>query len=104
MEFKLHQIKVKRSLERKRMQELLIKITLSIALSFTLIFTSVSVFQTVNKKYQTITVKKGDTLWNIADRINNGKDVRGLVSEISSVNGIQPNNVMSGQQIMVPVF
>jgi|GEM_PF-1003778 len=103
MEMKLHAVKVKKAMERKRMQELAIKIIASIAICFTLIFATVIATQAINKKYQTVIVKKGETVWNIAHRVAEGKDVRGLVSEISSVNGIDPDYVVSGQEIIVPI-
>jgi len=98
-----HETKVRRASELKRRQEFIIKIFISVMICFTLILATVTVTQAINKKYQTIIIKKGETIWNIASKISNGKDVKSLVSEISSVNGIQADFVKSGQKIIVPV-
>ncbi|MEI6131567.1 MAG: LysM peptidoglycan-binding domain-containing protein [Bacillota bacterium] len=103
MEAKLHLIKVKRANERRRKQEKIIKFVVGIVLIFSLIFVTVVVAQAVTKKYQTVIVKKGDTVWNIANRVGEGKNVRVLVNEISIANGIDEDMVVSGQRILVPV-
>ncbi len=104
MEMKLHEVKVRKALARKRSQEKLIKIILTIVVAISLIFAAVVVTQAASKKYQTIIVKRGDTVWNIANSLSDGKNVRSLVNEISNVNGINPDQVMTGQEIVVPVY
>ena len=89
---------------RKRNQEKLIKIIFTIVVAISLIFAAVVVTQAASKKYQTIIVKRGDTVWNIANTLSNGKSVRSLVNEISDVNGIDPDRVITGQEIKVPVI
>ena len=104
MEMKLHEVKVRKALARKRSQEKLIKIILTIVVAISLIFAAVVVTQAASKKYQTIIVKRGDTVWNIANSLSDGKNVRSLVNEISTVNGINPDQVVTGQEIVVPVY
>jgi len=104
MELKLHEVKVRKALARKRSQEKLIKIILTIVVAISLIFAAVVVTQAASKKYQTIIVKRGDTVWNIANSLSDGKNVRSLVNEISNVNGINPDQVVTGQEIVVPVY
>jgi len=53
--------------------------------------------------FVTVTVAPGESLWSLASRLADGKDVRGLVDEIVSVNSLQSGDITAGQKIRVPL-
>ncbi len=55
-------------------------------------------------QYDTVVVKPGDTLWNIASSHNtNGTDIRELIYEISSINELSGEFIVPGQTLMIPI-
>jgi Tfp pilus assembly protein FimV len=50
-----------------------------------------------------VTVRPGDTLWSIADRITpKGQDVRITVAQIRSLNGLRDGTVRAGSRLRLP--
>jgi LysM repeat protein len=49
-----------------------------------------------------VMVGSGDTLWDIAARIADDGDVRGMVHEIEELNALDSGMVTAGQQLRVP--
>jgi hypothetical protein len=63
----------------------------------------------INLKYYTgITVKSGDTLWNIADEYidyNKYKDKEAYISEVCSINNLEEAaEIRAGQRLIVPYY
>jgi LysM repeat protein len=55
-------------------------------------------------RYETVVVKRGDTVWDIAGKYNDGtKDNRVIVKQISTLNAIESGKIYPGQTIQVPV-
>lgn len=54
------------------------------------------------KGYKTVTVKSGDTLWNICND-NLKVDTRRVINEVQQVNGIG-SNIKAGMVIKVPIY
>jgi nucleoid-associated protein YgaU len=52
---------------------------------------------------QVVVVQAGDTLWSIAERVRPGDDPREVVSEIATVNGVQPGGLTVGASLVVPL-
>ncbi len=51
----------------------------------------------------TVTVRPGQTLWDIASRVSPGADVRATVDEIAELNHLQSaGDVQAGRQLLVP--
>ncbi|HET6910243.1 MAG TPA: LysM peptidoglycan-binding domain-containing protein [Mycobacteriales bacterium] len=50
----------------------------------------------------TVTVKPGETLWQIAARVAPSADRRALVAQIEQLNGIGDGKVLVGQQLRLP--
>jgi nucleoid-associated protein YgaU len=50
-----------------------------------------------------VTVRPGDTLWSIADRITpRGQDVRITVAQIRALNGLHDGTVRAGSRLRLP--
>ncbi|MBQ9016440.1 MAG: LysM peptidoglycan-binding domain-containing protein [Firmicutes bacterium] len=57
----------------------------------------------VTTDYTTYTVCAGDTLWDIADRVNyHNTDTRKIVHVISQTNGIRPDELQPGMVLSIP--
>lgn len=55
--------------------------------------------------YETVIVKTGDTLWDIASKYVDAKtDIRMFIYDISVVNEIQNGQLIPGQEILIPMF
>jgi LysM repeat protein len=53
--------------------------------------------------YTTVTVKTGDSLWNIADaRTANGGDVQATIDAIIAVNHLSGAAIIPGQRLQIP--
>jgi LysM repeat protein len=53
--------------------------------------------------YTTVTVKSGDSLWNIADaRITPGGDVQAAVDAIIAVNHLDGASITPGERLRIP--
>jgi len=102
MERKLHEIKVRKARLKKRQQEKLIKIIFSIVIIMLIAFGSISIANAYGQKYQTIIIKKGDTVWSIAKHVNSVRDTRDIVNEIVNANNISPDFVKPGEKLIVP--
>ena len=50
-----------------------------------------------------ITVRDGDTLWNIAQRYTTGNNIRRTIFEIEQINDIRRSIIHPGQQLKIPV-
>ncbi len=77
-----------------------------LAAAFMVMFTQLgwSYYHT-NSQYVTIQVHKGDTVWDIASAATNDKsDVRSVVYDIVSTNGLADNeDIHPGQMLKIPV-
>lgn len=61
------------------------------------------------KEYITISVINGDTLWNIAENLQNNneyysnKDIRYIISDIKNINNLTTSNLYIGQELIIPI-
>ena len=53
--------------------------------------------------YVTVTLAPGETLWSLAQALNDGGDVRELVDTIIKVNGLSSSDIAVGSKIRVPL-
>ncbi len=54
-------------------------------------------------RYTEVTVREGDTLWELAlDHGNQDKDVREVIYDICLANGIKAGDIRPGQILMIP--
>lgn len=48
-------------------------------------------------------VTSGDTLWSIAEStVDDGEDIRQVVSELKALNGLQGSRIVPGQALIIP--
>ena len=52
---------------------------------------------------QRITVRPGETLWAIADRVAPAADPRSTIARLESINHLQSSTVPAGSVLLVPV-
>jgi len=50
----------------------------------------------------TVTVAPGETLWQIAARVDPGADRRALVDQIEALNHLHGDQIVAGQQLRLP--
>ena len=54
--------------------------------------------------YETVIVRPGDTLWDIADTYaKSDTDIRSFMHEIEEVNDVTGGNIYVGQELLIPV-
>lgn len=90
---------------KKFIRSLIIIILSCFILSFILTKSS---FSYTKVEYKTLYVKDGDTLWNIANSLQNtdyyrGKDVRFIISDIKEINDLNNSNISINQELKVPI-
>jgi predicted Zn-dependent protease len=56
----------------------------------------------VHRPLPTVTVAPGETLWQIAARVDPGADRRALVDQIEALNHLHDGRVVAGQQLRLP--
>lgn len=52
-------------------------------------------------EYRTITVKSGDTLWQIAREYNKGGDIRRYIYDIRNINNLEDCNIIEGTKLKI---
>lgn len=57
---------------------------------------------TVHRPLPTVTVAPGETLWQIAARVDPGADRRALVDQIEALNNLHDDQLVPGQQLKLP--
>ena len=69
-----------------------------------------STFSHEEVKYTTFYVAQGDTLWNIAENLQNSnkyyknKDVRDIIANIKSINNLESSNLYVNQTLKIPTI
>jgi LysM repeat protein len=56
-----------------------------------------------SQSFITVTVAPGDTVWSLANRVGEGKNVRSLVAAIIEVNSLKSVDVEAGQKLRIPL-
>ncbi len=57
-----------------------------------------------NINHKTITVRYGDTLWEIAGRYNNRGDIRNFIYDIKELNKLDSSDIIEGMELKIPVI
>lgn len=59
--------------------------------------------KSVDFSYERITVQKGDTLWELAAKIDKNSDINTLVNRTMKYNNLRNTYIQPGQVIYIPV-
>lgn len=98
---KENKIKVRRRKMYARVTFLFMMITVSAVLSVNALTT---VFARDTGAFYTVTVNKGDTLWDIAKEVNvSNKDIRKVVDSIMRANNMKTTVVYAGDVLNIPI-
>lgn len=79
-----------------------ILIFLFVLITLTMIITNTA-YGFKQPQYSLITVRHGDTLWDIARRSDNNKDIREFIYEIKTINKLTGSRIYQGTELKIPV-
>lgn len=94
-----------RSVMRARRQRTLGVLAILIMLAVVLVFAPRAVQTMAHsaiEPWQSYTVARGDTLWDIAATHSKGRDVRLVVADIKRVNRLKSADIDPGQHLVIP--
>mgnify|MGYP001270282840 CR=1 FL=1 len=92
-------MKVYRLKNKKRFLTFII-ITFAVIMLF--VGSVVSAGKNVSREYKTVTVRQGDTLWDIAGKYRGKTDIRQYIYQIKKVNNLDNAIIYAGQKIILP--
>lgn len=86
----------------------LTKFLLNLLIFATIFFISFSYIRSIagatpNKQVITMTVRRGDTLWNIARAVNPQADPRQTIAAIKNRNHLKNSQLLAGQQLVMEI-
>ena len=84
---------------KKRFGMSIILLTVSL---LTLIFAN-TVYGYRKPEYTTVTLKQGDTLWELALKYNKAGDIRDYIYKIQQLNNMNSSEVRAGARLVIPV-
>jgi len=68
------------------------------------IWAAVHALKPVNANdYETVTIKSGDTLWNIATRYKENGNVTAFIDWVEDVNHVNAKDIKAGEKLVIPV-
>ncbi len=54
-------------------------------------------------EYRTVSLKPGDTLWELALKYNNRGDIRSYIYKVQQLNNMESSDIKAGERIIIPV-
>ncbi|NLK86867.1 MAG: LysM peptidoglycan-binding domain-containing protein [Clostridiaceae bacterium] len=54
-------------------------------------------------EYETITVKRGDTLWDLAEEYSDSTDIRAYIRKIKKINDMSDSSIYEGDLLKLPL-
>lgn len=93
-------MKKKYVLKNKRRFSLFLMVVLVAV--FTVIFAT-SVYGYKEPAYMTVTVREGDTLWDIARQCTTTQDIRKTLFTIKKINHLASSDIYVGTELLVPL-
>lgn len=85
---------------RRRFNIFLMTLTV---LLFVLVFTVAANGADSEDNYETVVVKRGDTLWDFAREYRGDTDIRQYIEKIKAVNGLKDSTIYEGDIIRLPL-
>lgn len=82
-----------------------ILLTVTIISIFTYMFITIlsnDIVESKSIKKNSIIVKKGDTIWSIAQKIDSNRDIRDIVYDIKNINDLSSTDIFPGNKIYLP--
>lgn len=76
---------------------------LFILMSLTAVISATSTYGYQEPSYKIITVRRGDTLWNIAEDYNKRGDIRKYIYDIMDLNNLEGCQIIEGMELKVVI-
>lgn len=73
------------------------------AISILTVFSFTKAYGYKERKIETITVRSGDTLWDIARKYNKQGDIREYIYELKKLNNLSDSDIMTGDELKVVI-
>lgn len=90
--------KVYKLKNRKRFVTILLLFIILILFSGTVTVTA----RYKSPEYRSVSVRPGDTLWEIAERYSINSDIREYIYNIKKINGLDSATIYPGQKLYIP--
>ena len=78
-------------------------IIIVLSIMLTTVFFATNAYGYEGTSYDTITVHKGDTLWDLAGEYCKKGDIRRFIYEIKKANNLTESNIYEGDELKIPV-
>jgi uncharacterized membrane protein len=85
---------------RKRFYMFMMVLTVLVTV---IVFASVVNGADSHSEFEMITVKRGDTLWDLAEERSNGTDIRRYIEKVKKMNDMTDSSVYEGDTLKMPV-
>lgn len=94
------------SFKRKKVNALKIirMVSLTLLISFAVLFTlKSSASGLTNDSFIEVTVRQGDTLWEIANQYNGDENIQKVIFEVMEFNNKQNSDLYPGEKLKIPI-
>ncbi|RCX10363.1 LysM domain-containing protein [Anaerobacterium chartisolvens] len=54
-------------------------------------------------EYRTVSLKQGDTLWELALKYNKEGDIRSYIYEVQQLNNMESSDIKAGEKLIIPI-
>ncbi len=73
------------------------------AISILTVFSFTKAYGYKEREFEMITIKSGDTLWDIAKKYNKQGDIREYIYELKKINNLSDSGIMAGDELKVVI-
>ncbi|WP_010243522.1 LysM peptidoglycan-binding domain-containing protein [Acetivibrio cellulolyticus] len=74
-----------------------------LVMSMLLVFSATKAYGYKEPEFEVITIKSGDTLWDIAKKYNKKGDIREYIYDLKKINDLNDCSIMTGSELKVIV-
>ncbi len=86
----------------KNKKRFIISVIIILTVMFIALFSDIS-YGYREPCYKVLTLKSGDTLWDIAEQYKGNRDLRQFIYKIKELNGLEAGNLAEGEKIKIPL-